>query len=73
MRAEAEKRKTKMSECCNAQIEKVEAPQVQNQYDLAQILANLDKDQQGKKDMLEVLKQDLEIIEKLINKIRELV
>lgn len=62
-----------MSECCNAQIEKVEAPQVQNQYDLAQILANLDKDQQGKKDMLEVLKQDLEIIEKLINKIRELV
>ena len=62
-----------MTECCNAQVEKIEAPQVQNQYDLAQILANLDKDQQGKKDMLEVLKQDLEIIEKLINKIRELV
>ncbi len=62
-----------MSDCCNAQIEKVEAPQVQNQYDLAQILANLEKDFEGKKAMLEVLKQDIEIIEKLVNKIRELV
>ena len=62
-----------MSECCNAQVEKVDAPQVQNQYDIPVILANLEKDQEGKKAMLEVLKQDLEIIEKLVNKIRELV
>lgn len=73
MRAETQKRKKEMSECCNAQVEKVEAPQVQNQYDLGQILANLEKDQEGKKAMLEVINKDLETIEKLVNKIRELV
>ena len=62
-----------MSQCCNAQVEKVEAPQVHNQYHLPTIVENLEKDLDAKKGLIQTLSADVEIIVSLINKIRELV
>ena len=62
-----------MTECCNAQVEKVEAPQVQQQYHLPTIVANLEKDLEAKNSLIATLSNDVAIIVNLINKIKEIV
>ena len=49
------------------------APQVHNQYHLPTIIENLEKDLAGKKELIETLAKDVEIIVNLISKIKELV
>lgn len=54
------------------QVQQIEPAKPSQQYHLPTIIESLVKDLEGKKALIEVLNADLENIEKIINKLREI-
>jgi hypothetical protein len=60
-----------MSDCEKAECQ-AQKPVVQNQYDLKLILDNLQKDKDMKEKVLQITQEDLVVINKLLEKISEI-